>query len=62
MVLAHQQPNSIFCAVNFSVDLLAKDEFKEECEAAELAAVCRAPPGVEGGLGEGTSTRQGQSD
>jgi len=60
VVLAHQQPNSIFFAVNFSVDMLAKDGFKEECEAAELAAVCREPPSVEGGLEDGTRARQGQ--
>lgn len=47
MVLAHQQPNSIFLLSFFSVDMLAKDGFKEECEAAELAAVCRDPPGAE---------------
>lgn len=40
--------------------MLAKDRFKEECEVAELAAVCRDPPGVEGGLEKGTGARQGQ--
>lgn len=51
MVLAHQQPNAMFLAVNFSVDMLATDGFKEECEASELAAVCRDPPGAEEGTG-----------
>lgn len=54
MVLAHQQPNSIFFAVNSLVDMLAKDGFKEDCGAVELAAVCRDPAGVEGGLEKGT--------
>lgn len=36
----------------FSVDMLAKDGFKEECDAAELAAVCRDAPRW-GGWAEG---------
>lgn len=41
----------MFLAVNFSVDMLATDGFKEECEASELAAVCRDSPGAEEGTG-----------
>lgn len=51
MVLAHQQPNAMFLAVSFLVDMLATDGFKEECEVSEIAAVCRDLPGAEEGTG-----------
>lgn len=53
----------MFFAVNFLVDMLARVGFKEECEASELGAVCRDPPGAEeaiGGVTGGTGAHQCQ--
>lgn len=39
--------------------MLARGGFKEECEASELAAVCRDPPGAQEGTGAHRCQREG---